>query len=194
MPSKAMRRGESSRRLGPLVPLGDDLLVEDAHLLRHEQPHVLHNVSCQLLLGDVLAFYVEPEVLSLQASPVGEVHLEVELHPPVRGGFVAHCSPPSSSQVSGCWASYAVVEVPQVCSPTFGEVDAFSEVQRAKEGPEPYARTPARREVVLWASLAPRQGVSQIAQRPLVLAPLPVTLPLSLLGFFLGPPGLGLLG
>jgi hypothetical protein len=40
--SKAMCRGERSRRLEPFVSLGDDLLVEDAHLLHHEQPHVLH--------------------------------------------------------------------------------------------------------------------------------------------------------
>jgi hypothetical protein len=93
MPYKAMRRGGSSRRLGPLVPLGDDLLVEDAHLLHHQQPHVLHYLSCQLLLGDVLTFYVEPETLPLQAAPVGEVHLEVELHPLVGRVFVVHRSP-----------------------------------------------------------------------------------------------------
>jgi hypothetical protein len=56
------------------VPLSDYLLVEDAYLLHHEEPHVLHDVSCQLLLGDVLTFYVEPEVLPLEAASVGEVH------------------------------------------------------------------------------------------------------------------------
>ena len=50
------------------MPLGDDLLVEYAHLLDHQQPHVFHYVSRQLLLGDVLAFYVKPEVLPLPAA------------------------------------------------------------------------------------------------------------------------------
>jgi hypothetical protein len=55
-----------------------------------------------LLIGDLLAFYVEPEVLALQAAAVGEVHLKIELHPSVRGVFVVHHAPPSSG------TSYAV--------------------------------------------------------------------------------------
>jgi uncharacterized membrane protein len=86
------------RRINPLVVLGDNLLVEDAYLFHHQQPHVLDDVACQLLLGDVLAFYVEPEVLPLQATSVGEVHLEIELHSSVRGVFV-HL-PPLSSEIS----------------------------------------------------------------------------------------------
>src|SRR5215211_3901188 len=86
------------RRINPFVVLGDNLLVEDAYLFHHQQPHVLDDVACQLLLGDVLAFYVEPEVLALQATAVGEVHLEIELHPSVRGVFFHR--PPQSSQTS----------------------------------------------------------------------------------------------
>jgi hypothetical protein len=56
--------------LEPLVLLGDDLLVEDAHFLDYQQPHVLHYVSCQLLVGDVLAFYVKSEVLPLSQQNV----------------------------------------------------------------------------------------------------------------------------
>src|SRR5215203_5698863 len=41
-----------------------------------------------------------------------------------------------------------------------------SEVQRAKEGPEPYARTPAQREVVLWASSAPRGCLPDCPKAP----------------------------
>src|SRR5215204_2696130 len=67
------RRGLST--INPLVVLSDNLLVEDAYLFHHQQPHVLHDVACQLLLGDVLPFDVEPEVLPLQAASVGEVHL-----------------------------------------------------------------------------------------------------------------------
>src|SRR5215212_8828106 len=40
----------SKRGLDPLVFLGYDLLVEDAHLLNHKQPHVLHYVARQLLI------------------------------------------------------------------------------------------------------------------------------------------------
>ena len=65
--------------------LGDNLLVEDAYLLYHQQPHVL-------------AFYVEPEVLSLQATAVGEVHLKIELYSSVCGVFVYR--PPLSSETS----------------------------------------------------------------------------------------------
>src|SRR5215208_8277452 len=42
-------------------------------------------------------------------------------------------------------------------------------------------------------SLPTREGVSEAAQRPLALAPLPVALPLCLFGFFLSLPCLGLL-
>src|SRR5215218_8550939 len=87
------------RTINPLVVLGDNLLVEDAYLFHHQQPHLLDDVACQLLLGDVLAFYVEPEVLPLQATAVGEVHLEIELHSSVRGVFVHH-RPPLSSETS----------------------------------------------------------------------------------------------
>src|SRR5215218_9781024 len=82
----------------PACVLGDNLLVEDAYLFHHQQPHLLDDVACQLLLGDVLAFYVEPEVLPLQATAVGEVHLEIELHSSVRGVFVHR--PPQSSETS----------------------------------------------------------------------------------------------
>src|SRR5215203_113805 len=46
---------------------------------------------------------------------------------------------------------------------------------------------------VVW-SLPSRESVAETAQRPLVLAPLPVALPLGLLGFLLGLAGLGPLG
>ena len=42
--------------------------------------------------------------------------------------------------------------------------------------------------------LPPREGVAYAAQRPLVLAPLPVALLLGLLGLLLGLPGFGPLG
>ena len=41
---------QSRRRLDPLVALGDDLLVEDAYLFDHEQPHVLNEIARQLLI------------------------------------------------------------------------------------------------------------------------------------------------
>src|SRR5215207_4767529 len=94
-------RGPARRRLrtiNPLVVLGDNLLVEDAYLFHHQQPHVLDDVTFQLLLGDFLAFYVEPEVLPLQSTAIGEVHLEIELHSSVRGVFVHR--PPLSSETS----------------------------------------------------------------------------------------------
>jgi hypothetical protein len=93
--STARRR---SRWINPLVVLGDNLLVEDAYLFHHKQPHVLQDLACLLLLADVLAFYVEPEVLPLQATSVGEDHLEIELHSCVRGVLV-HL-PPLSSETS----------------------------------------------------------------------------------------------
>jgi len=46
-----------------------DLLVSDAHVLhrvRQVQVHVCHGVASQLIVGDVIAFYVELEVLSFQ--------------------------------------------------------------------------------------------------------------------------------
>ena len=39
--------------------------------MHHQQPHVLHEVPSKFLIGDVLAFYVEPEVLALQAAAIG---------------------------------------------------------------------------------------------------------------------------
>src|SRR5215208_3069557 len=92
----------------PPMLLDYDLLVSDAHVLhrvRQVQVHVCHGVASQLIVGDVFAFYVELEVLSFQPAPVGKVHHEVELHPPLFPVFpglrmfrmaVAHRLPPSS--------------------------------------------------------------------------------------------------
>src|SRR5215213_11156478 len=108
------------RRINPLVVLGDNLLVEDAYLFHHQQPHVLDDVACQLLLGDVLAFYVEPEVLALQATAVGEVHLEIELHPSVRGVFFHR--PPQSSQTSYDIHSTSRRGIPRTSCTEFSEL------------------------------------------------------------------------
>src|SRR3712207_127284 len=69
------------RRSGPLVPFLDDLLVEDADLAYHQEPHVLHYVVGEGLVADVVAIDVQAEILPLDATPVGEVHLEVEPDP-----------------------------------------------------------------------------------------------------------------
>ena len=57
------------------------------------------NSSSEMSSPSILTFYVEPEALPLQAASVGEVHLEIELHPPV-WRVRRHRSPPFSQRVS----------------------------------------------------------------------------------------------
>jgi hypothetical protein len=47
------------------VALSDDPLFQDPHLLHHQQPHVSNDVGGELVVLDVVAVDVEPEVLPL---------------------------------------------------------------------------------------------------------------------------------
>jgi len=65
---------------GALVRLLDDVFVEDASLLDHEQAQVLHDQIRENAVVDVLTVDVQAEVLTLDAAAIPESNLEVELY------------------------------------------------------------------------------------------------------------------
>ena len=74
--------------------------VADPHRTHHEQAKVPHDRAGDPGIGDVVAGDVEAEALSLDAAPVRELDLEVELDPVIhaclrsgarRGNVLAVC-------------------------------------------------------------------------------------------------------
>jgi ligand-binding SRPBCC domain-containing protein len=69
----------------PFVALEDQLLVENTDLADHEETEVLDEVVGKLPIGDVIALNVEAKRLPLDSTAVGEIDLEIKLHP-----FISH--------------------------------------------------------------------------------------------------------
>jgi hypothetical protein len=73
-----------------LVPLGDDLLIRNAHLSNHQQAKVPDNVFGKCLIVDVVCVDIQTESLPLYSPAVQEIDFEVEANPLV-GRLVAGC-------------------------------------------------------------------------------------------------------
>jgi hypothetical protein len=74
-----------------LVRLANDLLVADLHAADHEQPQVADDVVGQRFVGYVIAFNIQPEIRTLEASAIAEGNLEVELDALLFHGIVIGC-------------------------------------------------------------------------------------------------------
>src|SRR5262245_27207463 len=76
--ARALFQRRGGRSGGALVPLLDDLLVEDLHAPHHPQAQVANDVLRERVVVDVITVDIEPESLPLQATAVGELHGEIE--------------------------------------------------------------------------------------------------------------------
>ncbi len=61
-----------SGMVAALVRLGNDLFVQDLHVIDHQQTQIANDVERQRLIGNVIAVNVEPEALALDAAAIAE--------------------------------------------------------------------------------------------------------------------------
>ena len=75
--------------------LGEDDLVADPDRAHHQEPQVADDVVGERQIRDVVALDVEPEPLALQAAPVRELDVEVELDPSIGHRSASSSRPPA---------------------------------------------------------------------------------------------------
>jgi hypothetical protein len=63
---------------GALVPLLDDLLVQDIDFPNHEEAQILDDVRRQRLIRNAVTLYVESKTLALNAAPIRKLDGEIE--------------------------------------------------------------------------------------------------------------------
>ena len=87
----------------PLVRLGNDLLLQDAHFADHEQSQIRDDGVRQVPVRDVIAGDVQSEILALNAAAVGEFNLKIELDAFLHHRSIANAVQEQAGLVVSCF-------------------------------------------------------------------------------------------